>query len=50
MINVLDDERPVNRCEDLDGCVTVQGNAVDLLDPIDWQDPRRYEFGVRIEF
>ena len=50
VINALDSERPIDRCEDLAGCVTVQGNAADLLDPVNWQNPRRYELGVRLEF
>ncbi|MCP3957890.1 MAG: TonB-dependent receptor [bacterium] len=50
MVNVFDSERPTDHCERDDGCLDVEGNDVDLGDPINWQRPRRYEVGVRFEF
>jgi hypothetical protein len=45
VFNVLDDERPIRVCQADVGC----GGTVALGDPIAWQLPRRYEFGVRLE-
>jgi hypothetical protein len=45
VINVFDTERPIDRCESVLGC-----GSNDLNDPLDWQDPRSYELGVRLEF
>ena len=46
VFNVFDSERPTDRCDDNEGCGTLGG----LLDPLEWQDPRRYEVGFRFEF
>jgi hypothetical protein len=43
--NALDTERPLQFCSNLTGC----GDFA-LGDPLDWQRPRRYEVGLRLEF
>jgi len=45
VLNLFDTERPIDRCENDGGC----GDAA-LYDPIDWQRPRRYQVGLRVEF
>jgi hypothetical protein len=54
IINVLSTERPADAddiCERVHGCSDPEGDGlVDLGAAIEWQDPRRYEIGFRIEF
>ena len=46
IFNLLDDERPVNICENINGC---SGGLV-LGDATDFQDPQRFELGFRLVF
>jgi hypothetical protein len=54
VINVFSTERPTDAldiCEQVHGCSDPEGDGlVDIGDPIEWQNPRRYEVGFRIEF
>ena len=43
--NALDSEDVRDVCRRADGC-----GAFELAEPIEWQQPRRYELGVRVEF
>ena len=43
--NALDSENVRDVCRRADGC-----GAFELTEPIEWQQPRRYELGVRVEF
>lgn len=43
--NVLDSETAIAVCENFTGC-----GGFDMGDAIEWQRPRRYEFGVRVDF
>jgi hypothetical protein len=45
VINVFDSENPTLVCNDVDGC-----GDYELGDPIEWQQPRRFELGLRLEF
>ena len=49
VFNVLDDERVQQVCQADAGC-RLGGEPVSVGDPVNWQLPRRYEFGVRLEF
>ena len=44
--NLLDTEQERSVCERISGC----GSDVELGDPVEWQQPRRYSLGFRIEF
>jgi hypothetical protein len=44
--NLLSTERPTSFCRLVSGC----GSEVELGDPVDWQQPRRYEVGLRLDF
>ena len=50
VLNVFDSERPTGRCQQAAGCTDVEGNARLLGDPLNWQRPRSYEIGFRLEF
>jgi len=43
--NALDSETATRVCEQATGC-----GAFEMGDPIEWQQPRRYELGLRVEF
>jgi hypothetical protein len=43
--NVFSDERPTEVCERVGGC-----GEIEMGEPTDWQTPRRYELGFRVEF
>ena len=45
VINVLDREHPTAVCEFVTGC-----GGFELGEALAWQQPRRYELGVRLEF
>jgi len=45
IINLFDSEQPSDVCNRVTGC-----GDLELGDPIAWQQPRRYEFGARVEF
>lgn len=45
VINVLDNENAVRVCDDVDGC-----GEFGFEEAIDWQSPRYFELGVRLEF
>jgi hypothetical protein len=54
IINATSAERPRysdDICEYAHGCANPEGDGiVNLGDPIEWQNPRRYEVGFRVEF
>ncbi len=43
--NVFSDEQPTSVCEHISGC-----GDIAMGEPTDWQTPRRYELGFRVEF
>jgi hypothetical protein len=43
--NALDTEKAGDVCRAVDGC-----SGYELGEPIEWQQPRRYEIGARVEF
>lgn len=45
VFNVFSSENVTDVCDDVDGC-----GSFELGEAIEWQDPRRYEVGVRFEF
>ncbi len=49
--NVFSDDQPTAVCEHIGGCgLAEDGAPIDMGDPTDWQTPRRYELGFRVEF
>jgi hypothetical protein len=49
--NVFSSEEPTAVCEHISGCgVDEDGAPIDMGEPVDWQTPRRYELGFRMEF
>jgi hypothetical protein len=50
-MNVFSDERPTAVCQHISGCgFEEDGSPITMGDPTDWQTPRRYELGFRVEF
>ena len=45
ILNLFDSENATDVCDRVNGC-----GDFELGDPIEWQKPRRYELGVRVEF
>jgi hypothetical protein len=45
VLNVLSSERPTGVCWHISGCA-----GIEMGEPINWQTPRRYEVGFRVEF
>ena len=51
IFNVFSDEQVEERCDRVDGCGSDDaGNEILFGDPEEYQDPRRYELGFRLEF
>lgn len=51
VFNVLDDEQTTGVCDRPGGCGSdTAGRPIQLGDPTDFQQPRRYEVGLRLEF
>jgi hypothetical protein len=49
--NLLSSERPTGVCDHISGCGNPEGEGlVPLGAPTSWQEPRRYELGLRVEF
>jgi hypothetical protein len=49
--NVVSHEQPIAVCQHISGCgVAEDGAPIVMGDPTDWQPPRRYELGFRLEF
>jgi hypothetical protein len=49
--NVFSDEQPTAVCGHVSGCGLDEGGApIEMGDATDWQTPRRYEVGFRVEF
>ncbi len=44
--NATDAQRPTRFCSNVAGC----GGGFELGEPIDWQRPRSYEIGMRVDF
>jgi len=45
VLNLFDSENATGVCDNVNGC-----GDFELGDPTNWQQPRRYELGVRVEF
>lgn len=45
VLNVFSSEQPVDVCQRISGCIDYE-----MGEAIDWQIPRRYEVGLRLEF
>jgi hypothetical protein len=51
VFNVLGTENVFGVCAHISGCGSYEdGGPINMGDPTDWQLPRRYEVGSRIEF
>jgi hypothetical protein len=51
VLNLLSSEQPVEVCEHISGCGNPEGEGlVPLGAPTEWQEPRSYELGFRVEF
>jgi hypothetical protein len=51
VLNVLSSEQPTGVCEHISGCGNYEDDSpISMGDPTEWQIPRRYEVGFRIEF
>jgi hypothetical protein len=49
--NVFSAEQPTTVCEHVSGCgFEEDGGPISAGDPTEWQTPRRYELGFRVEF
>jgi len=49
--NVVSNEQPIAVCAHISGCgVAADGAPIEMGDPTNWQTPRRYELGFRVEF
>jgi hypothetical protein len=51
VLNALGTEQVTEVCPLVSGCgFDDDGSPIDMGDPTDWQTPRRYEVGFRVEF
>ena len=51
VLNTLGSERSTDVCDLISGCGSYEDGApINMGDPTNWQTPRRYEVGFRIEF
>ena len=51
VLNALGSEQVTGECAHISGCGSdPDGNPINMGDPDDWQIPRRYEVGFRVEF
>jgi len=51
VLNALNSEQPTAVCGHISGCgFDEDGGPINMGDPTDWQTPRRYEVGFRVEF
>ena len=51
VLNALSSEQPTDVCELLSGCGFFEDGApINMGNPVNWQTPRRYELGFRVEF
>jgi hypothetical protein len=51
VLNAFGTEQPDGICAWASGCgADAEGNPIEFGDPEDWQTPRRYEVGFRVEF
>ena len=48
--NVLSQEKVTTVCNSINGCTDADGNHADTGEATNWQTPRRYELGFRVEF
>jgi hypothetical protein len=48
--NVLSQEKVTAVCQSINGCTDSDGNHADTGGATNWQTPRRYELGFRVEF
>ena len=50
VFNALSQERVTRVCSSINGCTDTDGNHADTGGATNWQTPRRYELGFRVEF
>jgi hypothetical protein len=51
VFNLFGSERPSSVCEHISGCGSYDDERpINMGDPLEWQSPRRYELGFRVEF
>ena len=51
VLNVLGSEQPTSVCGHISGCGFYdEEHPIEIADPLEWQLPRRYELGFRVEF
>ena len=51
VLNALNSEQPTDVCEHISGCGFDENETpIEMGDPTNWQTPRRYEVGFRVEF
>ena len=50
VFNALSQERVITVCSSINGCTDSDGNHADTGGATNWQTPRRYEVGFRVEF
>ncbi len=50
VFNALSQERTTTVCISINGCTDINGDQVDTGGAVNWQTPRRYELGFRVEF
>jgi hypothetical protein len=51
VLNAFGDEQPSRVCEHISGCGFYDDDSpIEMADPLEWQLPRRYEVGFRVEF
>jgi hypothetical protein len=51
VFNLFDDEQTTGVCGQISGCGFYDDDGrIEMADPTDWQLPRRYEAGFRVEF
>jgi hypothetical protein len=50
VFNAFSSEEITAVCQSIDGCTDTDGSSVGTGGPTNWQTPRRYELGFRVEF
>jgi outer membrane receptor protein involved in Fe transport len=50
VLNALSQEKVTVVCSSINGCTTIDGDHADTGGATNWQTPRRYELGFRVEF
>ncbi len=50
VFNAFSSEEVTQVCQSINGCTDTNGDHADTGGPTNWQTPRRYELGFRVEF